>query len=463
MRRGVAITLLWIAAIAPPAPAPCAAADRWLDRIGGTGALPWGHRSDRGDAGVLSAIEPDRRLERTNQSALESFAEGDLDDATKQFRRILLRSWATDDPYWSGKTAYHLAACLVAREMPYQALDYLVDARAEYRRAGCSAADAWLLESRILLSMDDLPSAQIALHQAGRQPAACQCDLPLCRCAGGVNARADAAGVDCECLQCNRLSVPAACANESSSCLENLPCVGTKIRVNRQNEACRSGHAARLRLAAARLAIATGDLPAACAKLRCAVDQIDDICDPSLSADIQDVAALVQLSLGNDDQAVKHLDRQVQWLRFAKQYREIPNILIRAADIDARQNRLSAAAARYNRAARIYFVRGDLDRSWELIQHASEWVRATPCQTIAVRLAITADEVARALRQKRDQRRGTSWAMVHDEPESKPNDPIDHPVDPAPDGITAVPDTDLGQLLLRSPIQSVGQSDIDDR
>lgn len=415
---------------------PLSAAD-WL-----SGLL--GRRQN--NATVLLTPTNDRRFERPYESGAEAFAEGDLDDATKDFRQAWLRAWATDDPYLAGLASYNLAACLVSRDRPHRALDYLVDARAELRRAGCSTSNAWLLESRIFLSLANQPSAARALMQAKRQRPPCDCDESICNCPS-------VSSVDCQCLQCNRVSVPAACPGDDKRCLECLPCVGDKIRKNRQNDVCHDSHSARLQLGSARVALATGDIPAACQRLRCAADFLDEVCDPSLSADVEDVAAAIELQLGNDAAAVRHLDRQVEFLRYDQQYREIPKILIQAADIDSRRNEFSSAAARYNRAARIYFVRGDLNRSWQLIQHASQWVRVTPCQTVAIRLAITAEEVSRAL-QSKDAYGADEEGLVHDEPTPVTANQTEQDQSPIADEIDNQTDqVSLRRLILRSPIR----------
>lgn len=374
---------------------------------------------------VEKAVDPDRDVERDARRAGEAYREGRLDEAERYYRRALLRAWSMDDPFYSGTVAYNLGAIAASRGLPDVATEWLVLAAADLRRAGCSAANVWLLQSDVALLRCRV---DLARHYVAR--AACagpQCDVATGDgCGGGGCRLIPSSRESCDCPSCNTIAVPKACAPKPCrSCLMRLPCIGSRIRDHYGNKECEAIHQARIHIAAGRIDLASGDPAAASRRVACACDASRRVCDFVLMADIEDLAARVAIESGRLPEAAKRIDRQIDYLRLATHYREIPKLLIDASAVYRDLDAFGPAAARLDRAARITHARGEHGEAWQLIRHASDLVQQTPCGSIRIRLAVTATEIRDAIDRTREQ----SQTMIDSNAESsdRPGNPHAEP------------------------------------
>ena len=328
----------------------------------------------RRDASACVDAPENRSLDRSIAAGVEAFNLGQIASANKRLRRARRQAWLVDDPVASGRTAYNLAAIAASDGRPYEAIDLLIDARSDLARGGCSTLDAWLLQSRIEVGLNQPGEAARSVAKARRQCSPC-------------------------CDQCGRVCGVRPC--DRRSCLQRLPGIGKRIEDKRRDEDCQSMVAARIQLATARVAVMTGDIAAAIKAVRCASSSVAGLCDYSLLADVEDVAALIDQQTGLDCAAVGHLDRQVVLLRLAEQSREIPKVLMHAAEIDVRLGHFAAAASRANRAARVYLSRDEPEKAWQILQRATPWIQWSSCRSIAIRMTITARAIEAELRRHR--------------------------------------------------------------
>lgn len=317
----------------------------------------------------------DETVGRYAQKGSVAYAEGQIDIAIGEYRRAIHRAWAIDDPYESGTNAYNLAACMLSAGRSAEAKDWLLDSRVDLCRAGASAGNVYLLEAKLALHESRLEDVYRHVDQA-------DCSEPPC----------NGEGCDCE----NSPGDPC-----RDGCVTKIPCVGPKIKEARATKDCENSFQAQVELTRARLAAEQYDMPTAQCHLSRACELLEGICGHDLQADLHDVAALIHLAKEEYLQAACHLDREAVSLRCAGIYREIPTTLELAAAAYEQAGRFDLAAKRLCRAARVWFGRGDVDRSWEIVQSASNLATAGECSATQVRLAILAQEISQSLSEEK--------------------------------------------------------------
>ncbi len=308
------------------------------------------------------------KVVRYSESAAEDFAEGDTQAAMDAFRKAIHRSWATDDPYHAGTNAYNLAAVLYYRGDHAEALDWLVEARVELARAGASAGNTYLLESKIAQKEGRLDDARRLISMAACAPAPCD-----------ANDDGPRRGDPCR-----------------ESRLARVPCLGQKLKNKEAAQQCRDDYRAQVHLARARLAADQFDLSLASKQLASARELAEEVCSDDLRAEIQHADAMIDLAQGQYVRTAEHLDREAMFLRQAGNYRKIPAVLRLAAAAYEQAGRFDLAADRLCRAARIWLARGEVEKSWEILQSALVCNESEACQITSIRFALTAREIEAA-------------------------------------------------------------------
>jgi tetratricopeptide (TPR) repeat protein len=328
--------------------------NRFLIAMAGMVFLMTGCRS-------TASVEPvvDRTIARYAKAGGEAYAEGFVPVATEKYRMAIRRAWAIDDPLESGTIAYNLAACMTSLDRTLLARDWLLEARAELKRAGASTGNAWLLESKVAIDQDLFEDAVCSIDRAA-------CSVPPCG------------------------NAEPACGN----CGLQIPCLGKKRRQKREREECKSAFQVQIQLARARVAAEQYDSANARAHFGSACELAMEIESFDLQAELHDVAALIHIADGEYLSAGCHLDREAENLRLAGNYREIPNTLQLAAAAYGEVERFDLAADRMLRVARIFYGRGDTRASWEHLQTATSLANLAGAENTKIRLALLANEIA---------------------------------------------------------------------
>jgi len=320
-------------------------------------------------------VRADRKLSSLVEDARKAFDEGSLKEAEDKYTQALFRAWAMDDPYESGTAAYNLAACLTSQKRFDEALDWLADARTELCRARSSTGNTWLLSAEIATAQGCPDEAQRFIAKASKTCVPCELDEPY-QLLGPT--------AECEIEKCRQ-------------CFwEKLPCCKKLFKRAKEPAQCQSAYEARIQLATAKLAVKQCNLSRAKQHYRLATEKLVHVCDLGLAADRHDVAALIFELEGNALQAGAHRDAEVELLRLAAQYREIPNVLDAAAESYLLADRFDLAADRLIRSARIHYARGGLEESWVRIREASELPIVLTCEVVQIRLALTAQFIAKS-------------------------------------------------------------------
>ena len=402
----------------------------------------------------------DSRLVRYQKDAHVAYDEGQLQQATKLYRKALYRAWAIDDPYESGTAAYNLAATLVSRGQLDDAQQWLVNARVDLCRVASSSVcpcggdcdldgdcdwvsdaktsmgNTWLLSSSIAIEQNRYALADQYINRAACAAPPCESADSNCLCGPGSSSGPGSSLGACFCFGRDPCDPP---------CGSRVPCVGRKIKQKKQVEDCQNTYYAQVQLARARLAVNQYDVSTAVARLRCACDLMESVCDCRLQADRHDVAALIHLANEQPLAAAGHFDRQADYLRVSGTYREIPKILDAAAAAYEVSGRYGLAADRLCRSARIWLVRGDLDAAWQRVRQASELAVIGGSESATVRLTLVAKEIERQVdrEEKMIDEDFDAAIDLQNEPEIEPLDPDN--VEPLP------PPSDSLQRLLLTP------------
>ncbi|MCD0458760.1 outer membrane protein assembly factor BamD [Roseiconus lacunae] len=362
-------------------------------------------------------VVEDKTLDRYVTNAHEAFHEGRVQEAEKNYRKVLLRAWATDDPYESGTAAYNLAACLVSQSELAAASDWLVDARVELSRAGASAGNTWLLSAEIAMTEGRLADAECFVSYASSTRPPCEIVDTCCLC-----------GPSEECCR----------ETDRDCCAASLPCLSKDVEQERAKVECQQAYQARIELARARIAIKQMMVDEAERHLGLACRLAEQTCDFSLHADRHDVAAEIHDAKQQFLQAGAHRDREAKLLRCIGHYRAIPSVLVAASDSYAFAGRFDLAVDRLIRAARIGYARSEFQRAWGLVRRASEWGTACGCEAAEIRLALTAKQIRDALQDQMPEPMDSDPAMITDPSESRQ------------DGVKSRPKPEF-ELELRSP------------
>lgn len=336
------------------------------------------------------------KVTRYTESGSESFAEGDTSGAINAFRKALHRSWATDDPYQSGTSAYNLAAALYDRGDTIAAVEWLVDARVAFARAGTSAGNTYLLEAKIAREEGRYEDARRLISLA-------QCAPPPCTRPNSDD--------------------PCDCDPDSGSWLECIPCVGDDRQEQRQQALCRDDYRAQVALAKARLAAEQFEIEEAKKHLACAIAIATEVCSDDLRADIRHTAAMIDLACGHYAEAAAHLDREAFLLRRARNYRRLPEVLTLAAATHNSAGQFDQAVDRLCRTARILFTRGQLEDAWEVLQEALASGEVENSPSTRIRLKLTALEIEAAASSKREVSRDSSREAETVEPSNNDEPP----------------------------------------
>lgn len=315
-------------------------------------------------------IEVDAKVVRYSEAGAEELAEGRPEDASQEFRKALYRAWAIDDPVEGGTQAYNLAAVLFSQGELAEASRWLVDARAGLHRGGASLGNTYLLEAKIAEAESRYEDATTLVDRAA-------CSPPPC----GDN-RTLPCGLD------------EACREPVLAC---VPRLGNQLVERQADQQCRIDYQAQVHLARARIAIDQFDVASASAHLAKACELASEVCSFDLQAELQHVAARIDLARGRFLQAARHFDREATWLRYAGNYRKLPDVLRLSAAALQQIDQFDATAQRLLRVARIWLGRGDATKSWETLREAAEWSELEPREATRIRLELTATEIDRLL------------------------------------------------------------------
>ncbi|QDV14947.1 hypothetical protein CA51_48570 [Rosistilla oblonga] len=318
----------------------------------------------------------DPQLKNHAEAATEAFAEGQLEDAVKQYRKVIRRAWAMDDPLESGNNAYNMAAAMTSMSRVAEARDWLVDARVELYRAGKPDGNTWLLEAK-------LAQNQCRFDEAARLIQRASCSEPPCEGDSG----------DCLCGPHDPCE---------GSCAAKIPCVGEKLEQRKQLADCQQTFQIQIHLAQARWYAEQYDLPNARCHYQTACELAAEICDFELQAELQSVAAMIHLACGQFLQAGWHLDLEAKNLRLAGNYREIPRALELASAAYAQAARPALAADRLCRVARIWYGRGNINRSWKYVKDAIPMAEMSGSASTQIRLALLVHELRQEIDDKSD-------------------------------------------------------------
>lgn len=321
--------------------------------------------------GATTVRQTDSTLQRHAKRAAEAYAEGHVDQAIAEYRKAVRRAWAMDDPYESGTAAYNLAACLASNGMAPEARDWLLDARVELKRAGYSAGNVWLLEAKIAQEESRLEEVPYLIQRAA-------CSDPPCA----------------------EIVRPECCDGDDpcgGQCVARIPCLGPRLQKRQAVKECEQSYQAQLHLMKARFAAEQYDIPTAQRELECACDLATDVCSCDLHAELHNVAALIHIAKGEYLQAARHLDRETQKLRWAENYREIPNALNLASAAYEQAGLPDLAAERLCRAARVFYGRDELQRAWRFVQLAGPLAEAACAENTKIRLSLLANEILHEL------------------------------------------------------------------
>ncbi|TWU65546.1 hypothetical protein [Crateriforma conspicua] len=345
---------------------------------------------------TVDVADTDSSLVRYAKSGREAFAEGNTDAAIQQYYRAIARAWMLDDPAEAGTHAYNLAACFASLGRYPEAKDWLVDSRVELCRAGLSTGNTYLLQAKIAQDEGDLATAADLIQNAA-------CAKPPC----GPEASSCCCGCDQDpCKQ---------------SCLIMVPCVGPRLHQKKLRKQCEDEYDAQVQLAAARLAAEQYQLACAKKRLQTACELADGVCSEALVAEVHDVAALIHLAQANYLCAASHLDREAYHLRLAGNYREIPNVLELASAAYTEAARTDLAARRLCRVARIWFGRGDYQKSWDYLQQALPMAETSYDRPTCIQLALLAHRIEQVL--SADGKSTSQWdspAMISDTADAEP-------------------------------------------
>ncbi len=320
--------------------------------------------------------EPDDTIERHSRNGMEAFQEGLLKNALKEYKSAVVRSWIIDDPYESGTAAYNLAGCYFGERDFEQAKLWLIDSRVDLTRANVSTGNAWLMTANIAAAENQIELANDAIHQA--------------KCAGA----------SCLTYEQYRLRGPAAkfvdenCKPPLSA---KLPWIGKKVLEKKRLESCKLEHSANIHLSLARVALLENDLCKAREQLKQSGGCEDGLCSLTLQASRHDIAAEICDLEFNYMQAGAHRDREVELLRSAGEYRELPEILRDAADSYAVANRLDLAIDRLIRCSRIYLARQEFEKAWNSLKLAGELIDVDDCDANRVRFQLTGQVLQEAI------------------------------------------------------------------
>lgn len=308
---------------------------------------------------------------RSSDDGAESLAEGDTRAAIRSFRRAVHRAWASDDPYHAGTNAYNLAAALFAHEdhaqHPSDALNWLIDARVELKRAGTSAGNTYLLESKIA-------QAEGRVDDAMRMIRLASCSAPPC--------------------EKTEHDAPSECGRSKLAC---VPWLGDKLEERKKFAQCADDYRAQVHLARSRMAAGSFELALASGHLAEAKHLAEDVCGDELRAEIHHATALIEMARGKFLSAAAHFDCEAKAWRLAGTYRKVPDALQLAAAAYQQVDRFDLASDRLCRSARCLFAQGKLQRSWEAVQQAFTFAELTPTQSANIRLMLTAQEIEMAL------------------------------------------------------------------
>jgi tetratricopeptide (TPR) repeat protein len=138
------------------------------------------------------------------------------------------------------------------------------------------------------------------------------------------------------------------------------------------------------------------DLLLASQQLAVARQLSEQACNHDLLAEIQHVEAMIDLAQDRYLHTAAHLDREATLLRRAGSYRKLPDVLKLSGVAYQRAAEFDLAADRLCRAARIWLTRGELKKSWELLQQALVCSESAVKPWTPVRLRLTAQEIEAA-------------------------------------------------------------------
>ncbi|MEZ6092361.1 MAG: tetratricopeptide repeat protein [Pirellulaceae bacterium] len=320
----------------------------------------------------------DPQLADYYEEASEAYAEGYLDEALQEYRKVIQRAWAMDDPVEAGNAAYNIAAVMTSMSRIPEAKDWLVDARVELYRAGKSAGNTWLLEASIAQNQGRFDEAARLIQRAACSDPPCDADDHECLC-----------GPHDPCEE---------------SCIAKIPCVGEKYVEHKQQADCEATFQVQIYLARAKWFAEQYEIAKAKSNFRAACELAQEICDYNLQADLQRTAAMIHLACGDYLQAGWHLDMEAKNLRLAGTYREIPATLELAAAAYEQAERKALTADRLCRVARIWYGRGNINRAWSYVKEAIPFAEASYSQTTKIRLALLVHELRQTIEEQQGDR-----------------------------------------------------------
>ncbi len=291
-------------------------------------------REPRGDAAIESFAE----------RAEKAFSEGNDDSAIDNYLLAVKRAWQIDDPTEIGRHAYNLAVCLSSRGRYLEARDWLLEAKAEYYRAGTDRPNVWLLE------------AKVARRQGLLNEAATLADYAVATHAVGFPRKQDpsAAGAIRALLQ-----QPGRVANR-------IPL----LKKNREGKEDRLFTQIEVELIKGNLACDQCQPDLATNHMEDARALLGKLNDADLRAEMERLSGRIRLCADAPESAACHFDHEAELLRQAKNFREIPFALAAAGEAYETAGMIAAASERYYRVARMLYAQNDLHGSLQAIRQA---------------------------------------------------------------------------------------------
>ena len=304
---------------------------------------------------ATSPSDADRTLSKRAREADLAFQAGDDERAISRYRLALRRAWEIDDVEGIANVAFNLAGCLATIGEYEWARQALAEVRAALVRGELGQADVWLLEAKIARAQGRLEEAAY-LADCVVEPMIR--NAPECR--------------DGKCL--------AGKSSESSA--------GDKLRdrltrdwggkwrqKKRQRhadqEACQTGRV-ELALFRANVSLDRGDVERARIELAKGRGDLTERPEPALRAEIAATESRLLIQLDRPLEAARRLDQEVEWLKAAEHYRELPMASVAAATAYLQADEPLIAADRLLRAARVLYGRDDLLAALHFLEQAVE-------------------------------------------------------------------------------------------
>lgn len=276
-------------------------------------------------------------LSRITTTAHAAYEQGSVSQAARLYVRALKMARVQDDPIELGNNAYNLAACLIALDKYDDARNLLQEAKRELERAKRPTLSILLLDAKAA-RLQGKPDEALALAEQV---------LVFPKQGGGGTIP----------LQVSLLKTQIACDH--------------------------------------------GDVAAAKLELAKAQKMLKSKDDPILKADAAGAAGRIALLEGDPARAAQEYDRQVEYYKRAKKYREMALSLGSAGRAYLDANILTPAMDRLYRSARSLFAQGDELSALKMIEAALVSGEKSGDQNSLQRTRMLFDEIKKQVEERK--------------------------------------------------------------